>query len=472
MNGAEVLQHKVFKLISEITQSPTFVIGGFVRDFLLKRNLKKDIDIVTEGSGIELAEAIANKLQPKPKISVYKRFGTAMFHYEGIDFEFVGARKESYTENSRKPSVENGTIKDDQNRRDFTINALAFSLHKKDFGNLIDPFSGVKDLENKIIRTPLNPEITFSDDPLRMLRAIRFACELNFSIEPKTLQAITKTSDRISIISVERITAELNKIIACKKPSVGFLLLEQTKLLQKILPEITALKGIEEIEGKSHKDNFYHTLEVVDNIAESTDNIWLRWAALLHDIGKYKTKKFVEEIGWTFHSHEFIGSKMVKKIFHRLRLPQEASQYVEKLVKLSSRPIALVDDIVTDAALRRLLFDAGTNLEDLFTLCKADITTKNETKQKRYKENFILVEKKINEVEERDKIRNFQPPISGEIIMETFDLKPQREVGIIKEAIKEAILDGKIENNYNQAYFFMLEFGKIINLNPKNLLEK
>ncbi len=472
MNGAEVLQHKVFEIIRENTQNPTFVIGGFVRDFLLKRNQKKDIDIVTEGSGIELAESIAHQLKPKPKVNIFKRFGTAMFHYDGIDFEFVGARKESYSENSRKPSIENGTIQDDQNRRDFTINALAFSLLNNDFGNLVDPFNGVKDLENKVIKTPLNPEITFSDDPLRMLRAIRFACELNFSIETETLQSIAKTSERISIISVERITAEFNKIMACKKPSVGFLLLEKTQLLEKILPEITALKGIEEIEGKSHKDNFYHTLEVLDNIAKNTDNIWLRWAALLHDIGKPKTKKFVEEIGWTFHSHEFVGSKMAKKLFHRLRLPQEQSQYVEKLVKLSSRPIALVDDMVTDAALRRLLFDAGNDLEDLFTLCKADITTKNEAKQKRYQENFILVEKKINEVEERDKIRNFQPPISGEIIMETFNLKPQKEVGMIKEAIKEAILDGKIENNYHQAYFFMIEFGKIINLTPKKSLEK
>jgi len=469
MNGKEAIQHPIFKLIAENTTNQTFVIGGFVRDFLLKRDNKKDVDIVTEGNGMELAEKISSLMKPKPKVNFFKRFGTAHFRFQDIDFEFVGARKESYSENSRKPDVESGSIEDDQKRRDFTINALAFSLNKKNFGELVDPFNGLADLDNKIIKTPLNPEITFSDDPLRMLRAIRFACQLDFKIDENTLNGIINSSERIKIISVERISDEINKILLCEKPSIGFLLLEKCGLLQYILPELNALKGIEEQEGQTHKDNFYHTLEVVDNISVTTDNLWLRWAALLHDIGKAKTKKFIDGIGWSFHSHEFIGSKMVKKIFTRLKFPIEKCHYVEKIVKLSSRPIPLIDNEATDSALRRLLFDAGDDLENLFLLCKADITTKNKQRQENYIKNFILVEEKIKKVEEKDKIRNFQPPISGELIMKTFNIHPSKEIGIIKESIKEAILEGEIENNYEKAYFFMLEFGKSLNLKPKNI---
>lgn len=468
MNLEQAVQHKIFESISKTAiemEQETYVIGGYVRDYLMGRTQKKDIDFVTVGSGIELALAASEALGKTSKVSVFKRFGTAMFKFQDIELEFVGARKESYTEDSRKPFVEDGTIEDDQKRRDFTINALAISLNSANFGELIDPFNGLEDLERKIIRTPLAPAITYSDDPLRMMRAIRFAAQLNFEIEENSFKAIQENAERITIVSFERVMDEFNKIMLTDKPSIGLKLLDDAKLLDYILPELTALKGIEEIEGQKHKDNFYHTLEVVDNIAVNTDKLWLRWAALLHDIGKAVTKRFDKKIGWTFHSHEFVGSKMVYKLFKRLKLPLSSDmKYVQKLVLLSSRPIAVISEEATDSAIRRLLFDAGEDLEDLMTLCKADITTKNEKKQKRYIRNFELVETKIKDVEERDRIRNFQPPITGEQIMEIFDLQPCKEIGIIKNAIKEAILEGEIENNYNSAYNYMVELGKKLNL--------
>ncbi|GGG49588.1 tRNA nucleotidyltransferase [Croceivirga lutea] len=468
MSHSKALQNSIFTTIGEVAdelQMPCYVIGGYVRDYLLQRGNAKDIDIVAVGSGIKLAKAVAAQLIDSSEVKVFKNFGTAMLKHHSLEVEFVGARKESYQRDSRKPIVENGSLEDDQKRRDFTINALAISLNKNTFGELIDPFNGITDLKDKTIRTPLEPGITYSDDPLRMLRAIRFATQLDFTIETASLQAITSHANRLKIISNERVVDEIHKILLSSQPSKGFKLLYNTGLLKLILPELIALKGIEEVEGQRHKDNFWHTLEVVDNIAKTTNNLWLRWAALLHDIGKAPTKRFDKKIGWTFHAHEFVGSKMVYKIFKRLKMPlNEKMKFVQKMVLMSSRPIILSEDHVTDSAVRRLVFDAGEHIEDLMTLCEADITTKNPKKQKRYKNNFKIVREKIIEVEERDRIRNFQPPVSGEEIMKVFNLKPCREIGLIKDAIKEAILEGEIPNNYEAAYNYMLTKGKQMGL--------
>lgn len=462
--------YKLFKIISEVAaenNQTVYIVGGFVRDLLMGRKVPTDIDFVTEQNGITLAQAVGKKLGDL-KVTIFKTYGTAMIKYKDLDLEFVGARKESYTEDSRKPAVESGTLEDDQKRRDFTVNALAISLNPDNFGELIDPFGGREDMLNKILRTPLEPHQTYSDDPLRMMRAIRFATVLEFDIEKKSLNAIKEEATRIEIVSMERIMVEFNKIMMSKKPSVGLKLLEETTLLEKILPELTALKGIEEYEGQSHKDNFYHTLEVVDNISQYTDNLWLRWAALLHDIGKAPTKKYVKDIGWTFHGHEFLGSKMLKNIFTRLRLPLGADlKFVQKMVRMHARPIALINDGVSDSALRRLLFDAGEDLEALFTLCKSDITTKNTTKQEKFKKNFEYVAQKIKEVEEKDQVRNFQPPVSGEEIMEMFGLKPGREIGILKEKVKEAILEGEIPNEKEAAKEFVIQEAKLLGLETK-----
>lgn len=468
MYNLEALKKPIFKIISDCSENlnvPSYVVGGYVRDIILSGKKSNDIDIVAIGDGIELAKAVSNALPNKPKVSVYKTYGTAMICHNNIDLEFVGARRESYQKNSRNPKVFTGSIEDDQKRRDFTINALAISLNKVDYGKILDPFDGIKDLNRKRIITPLDPNITFSDDPLRMLRAIRFASQLNFKVDDNCIDAIKKNSNRIKIITKERIVVELNKILESSKPSIGFKLLEKTNLLDLILPELTALKGVDEIEGQSHKDNFYHTLEVVDNISIKTNNVWLRWTALLHDIGKAPTKKFSDKVGWTFHGHELKGSKMVYQIFKRLKMPlNDKMKYVQKLVFLSSRPIAISGNNITDAAVRRLVYDAGENIDDLITLCEADITTKNPKKFKLYHNNFKIVRKKMVEVEERDRIRNFQPPISGEEIMNVFELKPCREIGIIKEFIKEAILDGDIPNNKKAAYDLMVKKGTQLGL--------
>jgi len=466
----EHLKHPIFSIISEIVSQEnleSYVIGGFVRDIFLQRG-SKDIDVVVIGSGIELAQKVAAKAG-KPKVSIFKNFGTAMLKFKDIEVEFVGARRESYNRDSRNPIVEDGSLEDDQKRRDFTINALALSLHKDNFGELLDPFGGIDDLNNKIIKTPMDPMITFSDDPLRMMRAIRFATQLNFKISDETFEAIKKNRDRIHIISKERIIEELNKIVLSDKPSIGFKLLEECGLLKLIFPEFQKLKGRETRNGISHKDNFYHTLEVLDQLVPFSDNLWLRWSALLHDIAKPNTKKFVKGVGWTFHAHNFVGEKMIPRIFKNMKLPlNEKMKYVQKMVLLHMRPIVLAQEVVTDSAIRRLLFDAGDDIDDLMKLCEADITSKNEEKVKRFLENFQLVRRKLKEVEEKDAVRNFQPPIDGQEIIDTFNLSPCKMIGDIKVAIKDAILDGIIPNERDAAYQYMLEKGKEMGLEPVN----
>jgi putative nucleotidyltransferase with HDIG domain len=460
-------EQEIFHIIQRAAKSlgmPTYVVGGYVRDRLLARDTK-DLDIVCIGDGIQLANEVAGYLRPIPRVTIYKRFGTAMLRHGDREIEFVGARKESYRSDSRKPSVEKGSLEDDQNRRDFTINALAVSLNQVDYGQIIDPFNGLMDLENKVLKTPLEPGRTFSDDPLRMMRAIRFANQLDFQINTETLTAISKYRNRIGIVSQERITVELTKILECQQPSKGFALLFQTGLLHIIFPELAALEGVEIINGIGHKDNFYHTLQVVDNLSEKSHNIWLRWAALLHDIAKPPTKRFDENAGWTFHGHEALGAAMVPRIFRKLKLPLDHKmKYVQNIVRLHLRPISLTQENISDSAIRRLLFEAGNDIDDLMLLCQADITSKNVRKVERYLENYELVKESLREIEEKDRIRNWQPPITGEIIMETFGLSPSKEVGILKSAIREAILDGHIANDYEEAYAFMLSKGEEIGL--------
>jgi poly(A) polymerase len=465
------LNDKVFETLSKVVETENvhaYVIGGWVRDCILKReHAEKDIDIVVVGSGIEIARKAARKFGPGIKVSIFKNFGTAMFRSGDYEIEFVGARKESYTRGSRKPVVENGTLGDDQLRRDFTINALAISLNKKNYGELLDPFGGISDLEKRIIKTPLNPDTTFSDDPLRMMRAIRFANQLNFTIEEKTFESIKKNAERIKIVSPERIVTELNKIILCPQPSKGFNLLDKSGLLKIILPALDNLKGVETIEGKAHKDNYHHSIKVLDNISKKTDNLWLRWAALLHDIAKPVTKKYQPETGWSFHGHEYMGSKMIPDIFRELRLPlNDKMKYVQRLVDLHLRPIVLSQEEVTDSAIRRLLFEAGDDIDDLMILCEADITSKNEAKKTRHLENFKIVRNKLKEIEEKDALRNFQPPVDGSEIIEAFGIKPGREVGIIKNTIREAIIEGIIPNEHDAARKLMFEKGKEIGLKP------
>jgi len=471
VNYSTALKNPIFKTIQIVADKldyPTYVVGGWVRDSLLKRQQNKtDIDFVCIGSGIKLAKEVALKLGQEATFKVFKNFGTAMIHYNDENYEFVGARKESYRSESRKPIVEDGTLEDDQNRRDFTINAMSIQLNQENYGLLIDPFNGKKDLENKLIKTPLDPDITYNDDPLRMMRAVRFATQLNFEIDEKSYQSINKNAERLSIISQERITEELNKIILSPTPSNGFKMLFNTKLLHQFFPEFVKLQGIDAVGKHEHKDNFYHTIKVLDNISENTNNLWLRWAAILHDIAKPQTKKYEQGHGWTFHTHEFIGGKMVPVIFRKLKLPlNEKMRYVKKLVTLHLRPIVLAKDIVTDSAIRRLLFDAGNDIEDLMTLCDADITSKNANKVKKYLNNFQLVRKKLKEVEKKDHIRNFQPPIDGLEIMQLFNIQAGREIGILKNAIKDAILDGDIKNNKEEALKFIIKAAKKLNLRP------
>ena len=472
MNFKNELKKPIFNIVSSIADMlsyPTFVVGGWVRDLILKRNRKNtDIDFVCVGSGIILAEKVKNELGDEAVIKIYKNFGTAMVSYKGENYEFVGARKESYRENSRKPIVEDGTLEDDQKRRDFTINAMALQLNKNNFGIFLDPFNGIADLNNKIIKTPLDPNLTFRDDPLRMMRAIRFANQLNFKIHPNTLKAIKNNSERLNIISQERITDELNKIILCKQPSIGFKLLFENQLLQQFFEEFCLLQGVEKVNNYSHKDNFYHTLEVLDNISKSSDDLWLRWAAILHDIAKPQTKKYEDGIGWTFHAHEFIGSKMVKGIFKKLKLPlNQKMEFVKKMVALHLRPIVLAQEIVTDSAIRRLLFDAGDDIDKLMQLCDADITSKNPNKVRRYLANFQIVRKKLKEVEEKDRIRNFQPPVNGNEIMEMFNIKTGQEIGKLKKLIKDAILDGNVKNNKKDAIKYLKDMAKELNIKKK-----
>lgn len=471
MNCSQFLDHPIFKLVGTTAAElgiEAFVIGGYVRDRFLKRNLAKDLDFVCTGSGIELAQAVAAKVG-NPKIAQFKNFGTAMFRHDDLDLEFVGARKESYQRNSRKPVVEDGTLTDDQNRRDFTINALAISLNSGSWGELVDPFNGMEDLQQQIIRTPLDPDITFSDDPLRMLRAVRFATQLNFTILPESFRSIRKNAARLEIISKERIAEEFNKILAAPQPSVGLKLLFETELLHQFLPEVVALQGVDEVEGQLHKDNFYHTLEVVDNLSRTSNNLWLRYAALFHDIGKPIVKRFDKKSGWTFHGHEALGAKMVPPIFKRLRLPlNDRMKFVQHMVRMSSRPIAVTQEEATDSAVRRLLFEAGEHIEDLMKLCEADITTKNAKRKARYLSNFQEVRQKLKEVEERDRLRNWQPPIDGAAIMAAFDLAPGPEIGEIKNAIREAILEGHIPNEYEAAHKLMVQLGKNLGLKTKS----